>query len=264
MNLYKQTKSLIPNSVKYPFWFLFKSPQRALSSTALFNDLKGICIYLYFLLFPKKKLVPVSVCTGIYNRSDNYINQLLRSLNQADHKHLIELSVFDCGSDDVSSLHDDIRKNWPGKLVFTREPVKFSRSYAFNRAVRQASGSKVFICDADMSVPKNIVRLCNQFTAPKRVWYPIYFFLYKNKPVRVSRQNGFWEQYASKGMFAVLKDDFIAIGELNEKYTVWGEEDTELWERFHKAGFTVIRNRQQHFFHHWHHTFNPKYQHLNE
>jgi len=113
-------------------------------------------------------------------------------------------------------------------------------------------------------LPNNIVALCNNFAGIKRVWYPIYFFVYKNHPHIVSAKNGEWEQYGSKGMFACLKSDYLQIGGLKESYTEWGHEDTDLWQRFHKNNYVVIRNRQKSFFHHWHKSFNPKYAHMND
>ncbi|MFN4971981.1 MAG: glycosyltransferase [Bacteroidota bacterium] len=228
------------------------------------TDVLGLTIYVTRFFFPKKKLQPLSICTGIYNRSSNYLNRLLNSLEHAEYKHLIELSVFDCCSDDISDLEAEIRKRWKGKLVFTREPVKFARSYTFNKAVDQASHELIFICDADLSLPKNIVNLCNQYTGKNTVWYPIYFFLYKDKPAILNRENGEWEQYGSRGMLACTKNAFYDAGRLNEAYTVWGGEDTDLWERFHRRHYIIIRNRVKGLFHHWHQTFNKKFEHMND
>lgn len=261
---YKKIKLLIPNTIKFPLWWLFKSPQRELSFSTILNDVSGIFYFLYRKVVPKSRLQPVSICTGISNRSENYLKHTLESINLMSHSHLIEISVYDCGSTDMADLENEILKRWNGRLVYTRENIKFSRSYAFNKAIEQCSNEIIFICDADMSLPKNLVELCNAYTGAKRVWYPIYFFLFPNKQMKISKENGTWEQYGSKGMFAALKSSFNNVGRFNETFTTWGHEDTELWERFHKAGFCVIRNRQQQFFHHWHPTFNPKYAHLNE
>lgn len=220
-------------------------------------------VWLWYRILPKRNLQPISICTGIYNRSDNYLNQLLPSINKAKHAHLIELSVFDCGSSDIPDLEKAIREKWSGKLVFNTRPMPFSRSATFNKAVAQSSAPVIFICDADMSVPATIVELCNSFTGKKRVWYPIIYFLFKDKPAVVAKGNGVWEQYAAKGMLACLKEDFNAIGGLDETFKEWGAEDNELWERFYKNGFTVITNRQRGLMHHWHTTLNKKYAHLN-
>lgn len=260
--MFKFIKKTIPNNLKYPLYFVFKAPQRSFATKSIYYDFKGICIYIWYKLFPFKMLKPITICTGIYNRSDNYLFHLLSSINLAKHQHLITLSVFDCNSTDVKNLKSEIEKKWKGKLIFNIENRDFSRSYAFNQAVEYAETNIVFICDADLSLPKNIVNYCNYFTANKRVWYPIFFFLYKNKPAVITKQNGEWEQYGSKGMVGCLKHDWQAIGGLNEIYTEWGNEDTELWERFHKKGFTIVRNRTN-IIHHWHHTYNPKYERMN-
>jgi hypothetical protein len=263
LNLYKQIKSIFPAWLKYPLWYIFKAPQRKLHPNSLANDMKGVMILLWYRLFPKKNLQAISICTGIYNRSDNYLNQFLPSIVKAKHADLIELSVFDCNSSDIPDLEASIKAQWKGKLKFAKEPLAFSRSATFNKAVAQSSQRIIFICDADMSVPENIVKLCNNYTAKKRVWYPVIYFLFKDRPAVVGKGNGVWEQYSAKGMLASLKEDFDAVGKLNEHFKEWGAEDNELWDRFYKQGFTVISNRQRGLLHHWHTTHNKKYAHLN-
>lgn len=253
-------KSIIPDSIKFPLWWLFKSPQRDFGWYTLFNDLKGLIFFVFRKLFPPQKLKPISICTGIYNRSDNYLSHFIKSVNKMENADLIELSVFDCGSNDIENFQQKIKEKWNGKLIFNDEKIKFSRAYTFNKAVEQCSNEMIFICDADMILPLNFVQLCNSFIGKKRVWYPIYFFQFENKSSVVASKNGVWEKYGSKGMFGALKSDFKKVGKLNEKYTEWGFEDTELWQRFHQSNFVVIRNKQKDFFHHWHETFNPKYQ----
>lgn len=260
--MFAALKKIIPNGFKYPFYFVFKAPQRTVASGSLYRDLKGIVIYFWYSIFPLKKLEKITICTGIHNRSDNYLNHLLQSINDAKHQHLIELSVFDCNSNDVADLKTEIQKYWKGKLIFNTEAIKFSRSYTFNKAISQSETNLVFICDADLSLPENIVESVNFFTAKNQVWYPIFFFLYKNKPAVIAKQNGEWEQYGSKGMLSCLKEDWLAIGGLNETYTTWGNEDTELWERFHKNEYTIVRNRAK-IMHHWHSSYNPKYEFMN-
>jgi predicted glycosyltransferase involved in capsule biosynthesis len=264
MNIYWQKiKNILPIKLKFPFWFVFKAPQRAQGWHTFPNDLKGILVFIFRNILPKRTLQPISICTGMYNRSDNYISQLIASLNQSNHKELITLSVVDCFSNDIPYLEESIRKQWSGKLIFSQDNGAFARSRTFNKAVNQAPSSLVFICDADLSLPPNIVELCNNYVGAKLVWYPIYFFLFNKKPTKVHKDNGIWEQYGSKGMFACMKADYQKIGGLDEAYTAWGHEDTELWERFHQQGYVIIRNQQPNFLHHWHNTFNPKYKHMN-
>jgi glycosyltransferase involved in cell wall biosynthesis len=262
-SIYKHIKSLIPNNWKYPLWYIFKSPQRSISWYTLLTDFRGIGIYVYRTIFPFKKLQPISICTGIKNRSDNYLNHFLESLQHIEHPELIELSVFDCASDDVDNLEERIRKKWNGKLVFNSEPRAFSRSYTFNKAIKQASNELILGCDADISLPYDMVKMCNQYVDSKQTWFPMYFFLFKNKPAIISKDNGIWDQYGSRGLFACLQTDFWEAGAFDESYTVWGGEDIDLWTRFHRKGYIVIRSRKKGLFHKWHTTHNPKYMHMN-
>jgi glycosyltransferase involved in cell wall biosynthesis len=260
----KHIKSILPNHWKYPFWFLFKSPQRDIGWHTLANDLKGIGIYLKSNLTKPKEFETVSICTGIYNRSEHYLNTFLMSINKLQHQNLIELSVYDCGSTDVADLEKEIRKRWSGKLVFYSEKIPFTRSYSFNKAVIQCSGSRIFLCDADMSIPTNFVVHCHQYVKPGVVWFPICYFLYRDKQPEIKHGNGEWAQYESHGMLGCMRNDFINIGKLNENFTTWGGEDNDLWKRFHQDDFVVIRNRERGLFHHWHETHNRKFVHLNK
>lgn len=236
---------------------MFKAPQRNFGVYTLWNDLKGICIYLLKPLHKPNPLRPVTICTGLYNRSDMYLNKLLESIHQTRHKELIGISVFDCGSTDVSDLKTAIMAKWKGKLFFSQEQRTFSRAYAFNSAVKQAQAEIIFICDADMQIPENLVELCNSYVGDKRAWYPIVFTLYRNKPAVISQENGFWMIYSGKGMLACLKKDYMELGGLDETFTNWGAEDDDLWERMVRGRFIIIRNKQKGLIHHWHESFNP-------
>jgi hypothetical protein len=261
---YKHIKSHIPNKWKYPLWYIFYAPQRDISGGSLLRDLQGIAIYLFRKIFAKKHLQPITICTGISNRSAQYLQHVVESLQHIQHQNLITLSVFDCNSDDVQNLETEIRKYWKGELVYQKQPIAFSRAHSFNQAIAQAPTSIVFASDADMSLPTDLVHLCNQYTGKKIVWFPICFYLFKNKPANIDPQNGVWEQYGGKGMFAAHKSGFEKVGQYDEQYTTWGQEDTDLWERFHKNAYIIIRNRQPGLMHHWHHTLNPKYRHMND
>lgn len=247
-----RVKKLIPNSWKYPYYWLFKSPQRQFGFKTLVPDLKGVFLFPFLKYCYRPQLKNLAVCVGIKDRNYNLINHLIKSLNHCQYRDKITLSVFDCGSEDVENPETEIRKHWKGKLIFNSQPVQFARAYSFNRAVMQADEALIFICDADMQVPENLLRLCNAYTSFRMVWYPIVFYLYQNKPSVESKENGYWMKFSGKGMLACKKQDFIEIGMLNEQFTEWGREDDELWERFVKAGYCILRNRQKGLIHHWH------------
>jgi len=191
-------------------------------------------------------------------------SKLISSLNKCINSDLIELSIFDCGSNDVTSLESQIKTNWKGKLVFKSEKTPFSRAYSFNNSVKQCTNDIIFICDADFSVPKNIVALCNKYSIGKMIWFPIVFYLYKNKPEEFSKKNGEWMIWGGKGLLACKKKHFFEVGMLDEKYKSWGYEDEELWLRFYKKGYWVFRTKNNELLHHWHPSLNSKYQKIEE
>lgn len=240
-------------------WYVFKAPQRKFGIQTLYNDLKGIGIFIFRNLLPKKTLKPVSICVGIYNRSETFLTNFLPSLSAIEYLKDVELSVFDCGSTDIENLEENITRIYKGKLTYRVEPISFSRAKAFNQAVGQSNHELIFICDADFSLPSNLVQQVNNLTGFKEVWFPIVFYLYKDKPAIVNSNNGEWMQWGGKGILACTKKAFNEVGKLNEKFTTWGYEDEELWERFHKKGYVVIRNRCKGLLHHWHPSLNPKY-----
>ena len=153
-------KRYLPQGLKQFLWFVFKSPQRKHGgSLTLLTDFIG-----YFsILFNKKRLKPITICTGLKNRSNNYINILLESLNKCDHKDLIHLSIYDCGSNDVSNLLSSIQEKWKGEVTYETENIDFSRSYTFNKALKQSKTELLFACDADMELPSNLIELINKY-----------------------------------------------------------------------------------------------------
>ncbi|MBX2984527.1 MAG: glycosyltransferase [Bacteroidia bacterium] len=235
------------NSIKYPFWYLFKAPQRKLSKTALYLDLQGIAVY-FFRFLSKKSPLKVSICVGISNRTQAFLEFFLPSLIALKNANQVELSLYDMGSVDFEKLESEIRNRWRGGLILNRTDDKFTRAKAFNKAVAQCSGDIVFLCDADMSLPPNLLNLIRKIIRPNIVWFPICF---ATAPAN-SSEKGKWLWYSAKGMVALMKSDFVQVGGLDEKYTDWGREDVDLWERCHQAGYVVIRQKLRGLVHHYH------------
>jgi len=254
MRLLSYIKSIVPIPVKYIPWYIFKSPQRKngfLKSISV--ELQGLLILIYHMHFSgyKKHLKPVTICTGIKDRTSNYLDCILLPVLKMDNQELIELSIYDCGSKDVGALEDTIRQKWKGKLIFTSEDSAFARSFAFNSAIDQASNDMIFASDADMILPKNLVERCNRFLTGKTVWFPVCFSLFEGKPEIISEENGKWN-YNGKGNFAATKAQFEKAGKFNTFYKIWGWEDTELWINFHTIGIIPIRTKWDGFIHKWH------------
>lgn len=193
----------------------------------------------------------IAVCVPIRNRTHNLINHIIGSLNKCVFKDRIILSVYDCGSDDIDNLEDEIRKRWKGELVFTTEQVPFSKTYALNKAIKQSPTDRIFCCDADMTLPKMLVLMYDACVGPGVTWFPIYFSLYKDKPRRISPTNGWWRNEGF-GLMGVLRPDMEIIGGFDESFTKWGDEDTEIAERTLSNGLKMFRYNCWGLYHNWH------------
>jgi hypothetical protein len=256
----QKLKALFPVWLKRIPWYIFKSNQRSVGfSYSWFVEIRGGFAFLRHIFKPATSLRHVSICTGIKDRTDNYLKYVLPSLMKMKNQELIELSIFDCGSLDVAHLENEIRKQWRGKLVFISESVDFTRAYAFNQAIDQCTNELFFASDADISLPVDLVKLCNRYVTERTAWFPICFNLYKDKPAKAKKENGFW-LIEGKGLFAAIKAQFYSAGKYNLKYKSWGLEDEDLWLRFFEHGILPIRTREKHLLHHYHPSLNPQLQ----
>jgi glycosyltransferase involved in cell wall biosynthesis len=255
-------KKLLPNWLKFPFWYIFKSPQRELGSKSVYLDLLGIFRFLLVQTLPFKKSTKLSICVGNLNRNAMILNYLLPSLNKLVYKENIELVLVDFGSDNFEELKENLEDRWAGRLNIISLKEPFTRSRAINVAVAAASEELLFIADADFSLPKNLIELCYRYTLFNSIWFPIVFYLYKDKPERFGKGNGEWMQWGGKGILSIKRSKFLEMNGLSEKYKSWGGEDEEFWFRCHQNGEVVIRSRCRELLHHWHPSFNPKYNNL--
>lgn len=234
-------------------WFLLKSPQRKIVGwKTLFTDLRGMCSVALRYLFPAKP-PEIWVCTGLLNRSEHYLNVLLPSLIEVRSRGVrIALSVADCGSSDHPNLEQAIRERWNGNLVFSSRPEPFARSRVFNRAIRQAQGESLFICDADMSVPANLQQLVYHYVTRHSVWVPVC-----RKMLGPHPQDGWKYQSEGTGIVACTKKHLERSGMLDESINNWGGEDWALFFRLYRAGIMPLRTRSYHLVHHFHPSLKP-------
>ncbi len=256
MIIFNILKQYIPLAFKRIAWYIFKSHQRKIGWVSSWGT--EIAGNLYFLakLADRSSLQPVSICTGIKNRSENYLNSVLSSVIEMDHSELVELSIYDCGSEDFTRFEAALDQNWKGKLKLTYSHEEFTRSSSFNQAIRQSTHPLIFACDADMLLPKDLVQEINRFVSRKTVWFPICFWLDKDKAARIAPEHGHWHP-VGKGMFASSRKQFDEIGGFDENYITWGGEDWDIWLRFWKAGFYPVRTKCQGLFHRWHPSLKP-------
>ncbi|MDD5650285.1 MAG: glycosyltransferase [Candidatus Nanoarchaeia archaeon] len=190
----------------------------------------------------------ISICVGLKDRTNYLIKYLINSMNKCKSNDMLELSVFDCGSDDIEDLKSTIMMYWKGELAFKQQQISFSRSFTFNNAVKNSKYDYVFLCDSDMFLPEDFVEQFFKNVSKEKTWFPICFSLLKNRPFEVNENNGWWREFGF-GMVGIFKDNFIKTGMLNECFTSWGGEDNDLYD---KVGTIKIREKCFGLFHCWH------------
>jgi len=88
------------------------------------------------------------------------------SLNRCERsKDEIALSICDCHSDDVPDLEKKIRNLWKGKLYYINTKHGFNRSFAVNTAVDQCEQDHVFVSDADVALPEDLIDLMDMYVS---------------------------------------------------------------------------------------------------
>ena len=232
------------NSIKRLAWFIWKSPQRKFCGwSSLLTDLLG----LWHIRFSRnKKPRQIWVCVGVKNRSQALLEYLIPSLCRLTEKNRISLSIADLGSTDIDNLEAAIRNLWSGELVYTCVQDDFSRAKAFNLAIKQKGEGLLFVCDADISVPDNLICSIDKYVTRKTAWFPICQW-------QLESGNAAWKWFsAGTGIFVAEDAHVMATGVLDEKYSSWGKEDWDLFFRFYKAGIMPLRTRVKGLYHHWH------------
>jgi glycosyltransferase involved in cell wall biosynthesis len=233
-------------------WFIFKAPQRRMVGWAtLLTDIKGL-FSVSVQAFRKKEKEVIWVCTGNKNRSKALLENLVSSLAKCKNAERLALSVADCESTDIADLETEIRKIWKGKLVFSSWDYEFHRSSCFNRALKQAKGNVVFVCDADISVPVNIVDKIDRYVTADTAWFPVCQW-------QKNAGNRKWKWFsAGTGIFASTWEQLLETGLYDETFLEWGKEDWDLFFRFYKAGIMPLRTRTKGLYHHWHPSSKPE------
>lgn len=197
----------------------------------------------------------ITVCVGLKNRTYSLVKNLITSMNECDDKHLLELSVCDCNTTDVLDLHKIIRKYWLGKLRFKQSDRVFSRAFSMNRAVENSTNKYVFICDADMSLPKDFILQYNKNVDKNKVWFPVCYSLLKDEKLVIAESNGWW-RHNGFGMVGIYKKYFIKCGMINEEFVSWGGEDNDLYNRIPERN--RVRSICYGLYHNWHCSPNNK------
>jgi hypothetical protein len=242
-------KQWLPIWLKQWLWWVFRSPQRkVIGMDSLWTDTKG-----YFSKKFKrgKKNQAITICIGIKDRSAHLLDHLLPSLNKCSLRQLIKLSVYDAGSNDTGDLETAIKNAWDGELTYRKEEQAFTRSKTFNEAIMQAGTELVMACDADISLPPDIVKKVNRYVSDGTAWFPQVWWLNEDK-----EGGRFFTE--GTGIFASTKRNFIRAGKYDESIKEWGKEDWLLFFGFYKAGISCVRTNEIEMAHLPHQSLKPQ------
>lgn len=176
------------------------------------------------------------------------LSNLIQSLNQCQHKELIQLCIFDCGT---PNIQNDISQAWSGPLYLTSCEMNFTRTYSLNQAVELCPADYVFLCDADMIVPEDLVLQFFRHVGEKKAWFPICFSLRKGKDPIISPDYGWWRD-TGFGMAGFRKVDYQELGGHDTNFKTYGDEDIDLFKRSKRDGLKTVRENCLGLFHKWH------------
>lgn len=236
------------NALKRFAWFWLKSPQRKrLGYTTLLTDLKGIT----GLVLQRKTNARIWVCVGIKDRSEN-LKRLVKSLSAINLNGSFALSVYDQGSADAEALHSWLKENWQGDFIWKSEHADFTRAAAFNRAIEQAKGDFIFVCDADMTLPENLELQLRRYVRKSTAWFPVC-------QAQLSQESDSWKWLsAGTGLVGGHKQWHSRALFYDENFKSWGGEDWDMFFRFYKNGIMPLRTRCDGLYHHWHPSLRPE------
>lgn len=180
------------------------------------------------------------------------MKRLVNSLNALTGNDKPGLSIADAGSADVEELKAWLQANWTGQLKFSHQAEEFNRARAFNRAIRQAPADLIFVCDADMTVPLDLMQLIRKKVSRKTIWFPVCQW-------QISEDKPDWKWYtAGTGLFAANKKWHGEQVFYDENKLGWGGEDWEHFFRCYRTGIMPLRSRCAGLYHHWHESLKPE------
>lgn len=185
----------------------------------------------------------IAICTTIKGRNHALFDYLIPSLPKG-----VALSVCDCNDE---SILPQIQACYNGELYYSHIPKEpFIKTPMLNKTeeILPPHIAWLFFADVDMTLPPDFVGQFSVNVTRGEVWFPICFTLDEGASIECPR--GHWRHYGY-GMCGFFRSDFHDIGRWDEKYTVYGGEDNDMYDRCVKR-FKVARENCEGLFHNWH------------
>jgi glycosyltransferase involved in cell wall biosynthesis len=205
-------------------------------------------------------VVQASIVMPTYNKA-HYLKQTLASLKGQGPLGTFEVLVIDDGSsDDTAEAIDRADADYP--LRGLHLPANRGRAAARNRGLLEARGDVVIFVDDDRVAGPDFVHQHLQAAGPKTIvlgkrsdmtphrmfsctplkgdtpmaWRSIPWPLPADAPLA-------WLNFAT-GNLSAWREDLVALGGFDERFTGWGCEDTELGYRMGARGAGFIYRHQ--------------------
>ncbi|CAH1799547.1 unnamed protein product [Owenia fusiformis] len=192
----------------------------------------------------------------------------------------VYLTIVNYGLEDlyrINSIVQYVKYTYNFKMIdFVTLNEPFSRGKAFQVGATRGpkTDALMFLCDIDMMFSQKFLDRCRRNTERgKSVYFPVVFNQYNPNRVypllgmkvpRVKRRlvinkmTGAWRDYGY-GMVCQYKSDFEKVKAFDGKYDEWGGEDLDLYQKYKKSAYRIVRAIDPSIIHIWHEKkCNPK------
>lgn len=178
----------------------------------------------------------------------------------------LNLVVYGGSDAELAKEHlETLKLSYPeAKLDLTQGSGRFSRGRALELGMEKLPGSSLaFLCDVDMIIELDFLRLCQRNTIQGRqVYYPEFFkyynmdyvYRFSRKPdgvLSIKRMHGHWATY-SYGMLCIYKSDYISVGGFDLSIEGWGGEDVSLAKSILSQNLDIFRAPEPSLLHQYH------------
>ena len=238
----------------------------------------------------------ISVIVTVYNRLEYVRNVVLSLINQTMQIDELILADDGSRDDIKLVIEDLFDKCQFSIKHVWQEDIGFRLARSRNNGAREAEGEFLIFLDQDVILPNDFVEKVYEKRKEKRIVFcrgyqtseeeknkiqemvnknydyeKLYKLVYNRENDKGFRKLIFkdtlyrilyWLKLRSRGakmvglMFALYKNDYIAINGFDDKYKGWGQEDDDFGNRFYKYGGEVYPLELEKYVLHMYHPFN--------